>query len=113
MSLIPANEPLLREHDLEYVTECIRTGWVSSAGRFISEFEERWAAYCGRRHGIAVSNGTVALQAAMACLGLELGDEVIMPTFTIISCALAVIYNGGARFWLTLTPAPGAWTWIR
>ena len=94
--MIPANEPLLREHDLEYVTECIRTGWVSSAGRFISEFEERWAAYCGRRHGIAVSNGTVALQAAMACLGLELGDEVIMPTFTIISCALAVIYNGGA-----------------
>lgn len=96
MSLIPANEPLLREHDLEYVTECIRTGWVSSAGRFISEFEERWAAYCGRRHGIAVSNGTVALQAAMACLGLEPSDEVIMPTFTIISCALAVIYNGGA-----------------
>ena len=93
--MIPVNEPWLGERELEYVSECVRTGWVSSAGRFISEFEEQWAAYCGRRHGIAVSNGTVALQLAVACLGLEPGDEVIMPTFTIISCALAVIYNGG------------------
>jgi perosamine synthetase len=93
--MIPVNEPRLEERELEYVSECVRTGWVSSAGRFINEFEERWAAYCGRRYGIAVSNGTVALQLAVACLGLEPGDEVIMPTFTIISCALAVIYNGG------------------
>jgi len=92
---IPVNEPLLGERDLEYVTECVRTGWVSSAGRYLNEFEEGWAAYCGRRHGIAVSNGTAALQLAVACLGLKPGEEVIMPTFTIISCALAVIYNGG------------------
>ena len=93
--MIPVNEPLLGDRELEYVTECVRTGWVSSAGRFIEEFEEKWATYCGRRHGVAVSNGTVALQVAVACLGLKLGDEVIMPTFTIISCALAVVYNGG------------------
>jgi len=92
--MIPVNEPRLGERELEYVSECLRTGWVSSAGRFIDEFEERWAAYCGRRYGIVVSNGTVALQLAVACLGLEPGDEIILPTFTIISCALAVLYNG-------------------
>ena len=94
MDHIPVNEPLLGSRELEYVSECVRTGWVSSAGRFIEEFEQKWASYCGRRHGIAVSNGTVALQVSAACLGLKPGDEVIMPTFTIISCALAAIYNG-------------------
>ncbi len=93
--MIPVNEPALGERELEYVSECVRTGWVSSAGRFITAFEERWAAYCGRRYGIAVSNGTAALQLAVACLGLKPGEEVILPTFTIISCALAVIHNGG------------------
>src|SRR2546426_7136321 len=93
--MIPVNEPWLGEREAEYVSECVRTGWISSAGRFIEAFEAGWAAYCGRHYGIAVSNGTVALQLAVACLGLEPGDEVIMPTFTIISCALAVIYNGG------------------
>jgi perosamine synthetase len=93
--MIPVNEPLLGNRELEYVSECVQTGWISSAGRFIEEFEEKWAAYCNRRYGIAVSNGTTALQLAVACLGLKPGDEVIMPSFTIISCALAVIYNGG------------------
>src|SRR5258705_3869699 len=93
--MIPVNEPLLGNRELEYVAECVRSGWISSAGRFIEEFEEKWAAYCGRSYGVAVSNGTVAFQVAVACLGLTPGDEVIMPTFTIISCALAVVYNGG------------------
>jgi perosamine synthetase len=93
--MIPVNEPLLGDLETEYVNECLKTGWISSAGRFISEFEEGWAAYCGRRYGIAVSNGTAALQAAVAALGLEPGDEVIMPTFTIVSCPQAVTYNGG------------------
>jgi perosamine synthetase len=93
--MIPVNEPLLGKRELEYVTDSVQTGWVSSSGRYLEEFEQGWASYCGRRYGIAVSNGTTALQLAVACLGLEPGDEVIMPTFTIISCALAVIYNGG------------------
>ena len=86
--MIPVNEPLLGEKDIAYVNECLQTGWISSAGRFINEFEDRWAAYCGKRYGIAVSNGTTALQVAVACLGLKPGDEVIMPTFTIISCEI-------------------------
>ena len=92
--MIPVNEPLLDGRELEYVSECVRTGWVSSAGRFIEEFESRWAAYCGRRHGVAVSSGTAALQTAVACLDLKPGDEVIIPTFTIVSCALAVVERG-------------------
>ncbi len=93
--MVPVNEPRLDSRDMDYVSECVRTGWISSAGRFIDLFEERWAAYCGRRYGVAVSNGTAALQLAVACLDLQPGDEVIMPTFTIISCAAAVVLNGG------------------
>lgn len=93
--MIPVNEPLLGERELEYVTECVRTGWISSAGRFIEEFEEKWAEYCGMKYGIAVCNGTTALQVAIGCLDLKPGDEVIMPSFTIISCALPVVERGG------------------
>lgn len=93
--MIPVNEPQLNHRDLENVAECVRTGWISSAGRFIGEFEQRFAEYCGRKYGIGVCNGTAALQMAVACLELKPGDEVILPTFTIISCALAVVYNGG------------------
>ena len=91
--MIPVNEPLLGDRELEYITECLKTGWISSSGRFIEEFEDGWASYCGIKYGIAVSNGTTALHTAVACLDLNPGDQVIMPTFTIISCALAVIYN--------------------
>jgi perosamine synthetase len=92
--MIPVNEPLLNDQALKYLEECIRTGWVSSEGRFIKEFENRWAAFCGMNFGVAMSSGTGALEAAVACLGLEPGDEVIMPTFTIISCAQAIIKAG-------------------
>jgi perosamine synthetase len=92
--MIAVNEPLLGEREMTYVAECVRTGWISSAGRFIGEFENGWAAYCRRSYGVAVSNGTTALQLAVACLDLRAGDEVIMPTFTIISCAQAVLACG-------------------
>jgi perosamine synthetase len=106
--MIPVNEPLIGDRELEYVSECVRTGWVSSAGRFIEEFEGKWAAYCGRKYGVAVSNGTAALQIAVATLGLRPGDEVIMPTFTIISCALAVVYAGGLP--VLVDSDPRSWT---
>lgn len=93
--MIPVNEPLIGAKEIEYVNECLRTGWISSAGRFIEEFERKWAEYCSMKYGIAMSNGTTALQAAVACIGIEPGDKVIMPTFTIISCAQAILYNGG------------------
>jgi perosamine synthetase len=93
--MIPVSEPAIGERELEYVTECLRSGWISSAGRYIEAFESQWSAYCGKKHGIAVTNGTAALEAAVECLRLEPGDEVILPAFTIISCALAVVRSGG------------------
>jgi perosamine synthetase len=92
--MIPVNEPLVGEAESKYVLECLRTGWISSEGRFIHEFEDRWAAYCGMTYGVAVSNGTVALEIAVACLDLHPGDEVILPSFTIISCAQAITMCG-------------------
>jgi perosamine synthetase len=78
-----------------YVLECLRTGWISSAGAFLERFENGFARWCGRRFGVAVSNGTVALEVALECLDLREGDEVILPTFTIVSCLQAVVYAGG------------------
>ena len=93
--MIPVNEPLIGEQEIANVLDCLRTGWISSAGKYLDQFEQSWASYCGMQYGIAVSNGTTALQVAVACLGLQPGDEVILPTFTIISCAQAITYNGG------------------
>ena len=92
--MIPVNEPRLNSGGLELVQEAYNSGWISSAGKFVDEFENAWAQYCGASHGIAVSNGTTALQVAVEAVGVGQGDEVIMPTYTIISCALAVVRAG-------------------
>jgi perosamine synthetase len=92
--VIPVSEPLLDDRALAYVQEAMRSGWISSAGRYISEFERRWAEYCGVGHGIAVANGTAALQLAVDALNLSAGSEVILPSFTIISCVAAVLRAG-------------------
>jgi perosamine synthetase len=92
--VIPVSEPLLDERVLAYVQEALRSGWISSEGRFIAEFERSWAEYCGVAHGVAVCNGTVALELAMAALALPPGSEVILPSFTIISCVAAVLRAG-------------------
>lgn len=92
--MIPVNQPLLDGNEEKYLIECIRSGWISSEGPFVGEFERRFAAKAGRKYGIAVCNGSVALEASVAALGIAPGDEVIMPTFTIISCAAAVVRQG-------------------
>ncbi len=92
--MIPVNEPLLQGNELTYVQEAVKSGWISSEGRYIAEFESAFAAYCGRRHGVAVCNGSAALEVATAAVNLQPGDEVILPTFTIIACAMAIIERG-------------------
>ena len=92
--MIPVNSPLLDGNEKKYLNECIETGWISSEGPFVKKFEEQFAALVRRKHAIAVSNGSVALEAAVAALGLGPGDEVILPTFTIISCAAAIVRAG-------------------
>jgi perosamine synthetase len=94
MTWVPVNEPLLTEEDFKPLEDAFRTGWISSAGRYVDEFEQGWADYCGQSHGIAVANGTVALQVAVEALGIGQGAEIIMPSYTIISCALAAVRVG-------------------
>lgn len=94
MSFIPVNEPLLNGNEKKYLNQCIDSGWISSEGPFVKQFEELFAAKVGRKFGIAVCNGSVALDASIIALGIGKGDEVIMPTFTIISCAAAIVRAG-------------------
>ena len=91
---IPVNEPLLNGNEKKYLCECIDTGWISSEGPFVKEFEEKMSATVGRKYGIAVTNGTAALEVAVQALKLKEGDEVILPAFTIISCAEAIVRCG-------------------
>jgi perosamine synthetase len=109
-ALIPGPEPVLAErsggevlrvaqalldgNELRYVSECVKTGWVSSAGSFVGRFEAAMAQAAGCRHGIACSSGTTALHLALAAAGVGPGDEVIVPTFTMIASANAIGYVG-------------------
>jgi perosamine synthetase len=91
---LPVYEPLLTGKELEYVSDCIQSGWISSLGKYIAEFENLFARFCGTRHAVAVSNGTTALHLALASLGIGAGDEVIVPTLTFVATANAVRYTG-------------------
>jgi len=93
-NFIPVNEPLLNGNEKKYLNQCIDTGWISSEGPFVKQFEQNFAKRVDRTYGIAVSSGTAALDIAVRALRLGPGDEVIMPTFTIISCASAVMNAG-------------------
>ncbi len=94
MDFIPVNEPLLNGNEKKYLCKCIDTGWISSEGPFVKEFEQKMSTTVGRKYGVAVSNGTAALEVAVQALGIGEGDEVIMPAFTIISCAMSVTKVG-------------------
>ncbi|MEK6943389.1 MAG: DegT/DnrJ/EryC1/StrS family aminotransferase [Nanoarchaeota archaeon] len=91
---IPVCEPTLMGNELKYVTECVKTGWVSSSGKFIQEFEEKFSDYCNAKHGASCSSGTAAIHLAIEAMGIGKGDEVIIPTFTMIGACNAVIYAG-------------------
>jgi perosamine synthetase len=92
--MIPVCEPTLIGNELRYVTDCIKTNWISSAGKYIPLFEEKFSKFCNTKYGIACSNGTTALHLALESLGIGKGAEVIIPTFTMIATANAVIYSG-------------------
>ncbi len=92
--MIPLSEPLLGDKELEYVTDCIKTNWVSSVGKYVDLFEQRFAEYCGRKYAVATSSGTTALHLALVVEGIGSGDEVIVPTLTFIASANAVAYTG-------------------
>jgi len=93
-TFVPVNEPLLDGNEGKYLVECIRTGWISSEGPFVLEFEKKFAERVSRKYAIAVANGTAALDIAVEALGIGPGDEVILPTFTIISCIGQIVRSG-------------------
>lgn len=93
-NFIPVCEPLLAGNEIKYVTDAVSTGWISSSGSYVTQFENAFAQYCGVRYGIAVCNGTVAIHLALSALGVGRGDEVIIPSFTMIATAFAVCYTG-------------------
>jgi perosamine synthetase len=92
--MIPVCEPKLGGKELEYVSDCIKTNWISSKGEYIDRFEKGFSKYCETKHGVATTNGTTALHLALAAAGIKSGDEVIIPTFTMIATANAVTYTG-------------------
>ncbi len=94
VSSIPVSEPCLVGRELELVSDAVRSGWVSSAGPYIDKFEKNFAAYHGVKHCVALANGTAALEVSLHAIGVKPGDEVIIPSFTIISLALAVLRLG-------------------
>jgi perosamine synthetase len=92
--VIPMATPIVGERELAYVTDAVRSGWISSQGRYVAKFEEAFSAYCGVQHGVAVTSGTTALHLALAVLGIGPGDEVIIPPITHIAVANAVTLTG-------------------
>lgn len=93
-NFIPVNEPLLGQKEKKYLLECIESGWISSEGAFVEKFEKNLAKASHRNHAIAVSSGTAALDVAIEALGISKGDEVILPSFTIISCINQIVRVG-------------------
>jgi len=108
IDFIPVNTPLLAGNEKKYLIECIDSGWVSSEGPFVKKFEEMCAGYVGVKYGVAVTNGTAALETALFAIGTEKDDEVIMPSFTIISCAIACIRLGAKPVLVDIDPE--TWT---
>ena len=102
--MIPVTRVDLGGNEAKYLQECIDTGWISSEGPFVRRFEADFCALTGQRHGIAVANGSVALDLALSVIGFEPGDEVVMPDFTIISCASAVVRAGATPVFVDAEP---------
>lgn len=92
ITMIPVSEPWLGDKELEYVTDCINSGWISSIGKYVEMFEEKFSQYCDMRYGVSTSNGTTALHLALTALGIGKGDEVLVPDLTFIATANAVTY---------------------
>ena len=104
MYSIPIYQPSLSGNEKRYVLECLDTTWISSKGRFIPEFEGRFASHCGVSHATSVCNGTVALHLALVTLGVGTGDEVIVPSLTYVASVNAITYTGATPVFVDSLP---------
>ncbi len=105
--IIQVSEPLISKKAKQLVHDCLNTGWISSHGTYINEFEKEFAAYLGLPYAVSTNNGTCALHLALASLRIGLGDEVIIPDLTIISDAFAAIYVGATPVFVDVEPQSG------
>ncbi|MFN8489184.1 MAG: DegT/DnrJ/EryC1/StrS family aminotransferase [Caldilineaceae bacterium] len=103
-NFIPIYQPSLGEREEALVLEAVRSGWISSQGKYIVQFEREFADFCGVREGIAVCNGTIALHLALHALGIKAGDEVIVPALTFVASANAVHYTGATPVFADVDP---------
>ena len=101
---VPVNEPVITDEAKALVKEAMDTGWVSSAGPSIEQFEREFAAFIGVKHAITVTNGTAALHLALASLNIGPGDEVIVPAFTMIASVFAIQYTGATPIFIDSEP---------
>jgi perosamine synthetase len=103
-SFISVNEPVLSDDSKIFVNQALDSGWISSSGNFVKEFEEKFATFIGMKYGVAVSSGTAALHVALLSLGVGPGDEVIVPAFTMGATWLAVLYTGAKPVFVDCEP---------
>ncbi len=104
MSFIPIAAPVIGEREIAYVTDAVRSGWVSSLGSYIGRFEEEFARYVGVSHAVTVSNGTVALFLALHASGIGPGDEVLVPDLTFVATVHAVLQVGATPVLVDVEP---------
>jgi perosamine synthetase len=102
---IPISKPSIGDRELAYVSDAVKSGWVSSLGEYIERFEAGFAEFCGSRYGIAVSNGTVALHLALVAFGVKPGDEVVVPDLTFVATGNAVKHAGATPVFVDIDPA--------
>jgi len=100
---VPLHEPTFNEKEVEYVTDCIKTGWVSSVGAYVNRLEEDLAKFVGAKRAVAVVNGTAALHIALKVAGVKAEDEVLMPSLTFIATANAVSYLGAVPHFIDVS----------
>jgi len=104
MKFIPVSEPSITQNEIASVVKALKSGWVSSLGEYIIQFEQRFAQYIGTRYALTTSNGTTALHLALQVLGLRQGDEVIVPDMTFVATANAVSYTGAKPVFVDIDP---------
>ena len=102
--MIPVCMPYLNGNEKKYVDDCLQTNWISSSGKYVHLFEEKFSRYCGKKFGIATTSGTTALHLALAASGVGPGDEIIMPAFAIASPAFATLYCGAKPVFVDVEP---------
>jgi perosamine synthetase len=101
---IPVAQPFLAGNEAKYVNDCLDTGWVSSIGRYVEEFESQFAEYCDVRYAVSCNSGTSALHLALTALGVGPGDEVLVPSMTYVATANAVRYCGATPVFVDSQP---------